>query len=80
MPDDCPMTPEQGRCAGETLKVQQGPVAKQIVLSAPSLVVAAIVVQGEPRVHESQWGATATGAALKLPNVPTYLLDSTFRI
>jgi hypothetical protein len=80
MPDDCPMTQEHGRCAGETLKVQQGPVAKQLVLSPPSIALAATFAQAAPRHHESQWDAAPNRAALKLRGVPTYLLDSTFRI
>jgi hypothetical protein len=80
MPDDCPMTSQRGRCAGELLKVQQGPVAKQLVLSPPSSVPAPSAVYAEPPLLESQFGGATNGAVLRLPGVPTYLLDSTFRI
>ena len=74
------MTSEHGRCAGETLQVQQGPIAKPLVLSPPSLALFAVLADVEPFPLESVWNRGVAGSVLRPPGVPTYLLDSTFRI
>lgn len=80
MGDDCPMAQEHDCCAGETSKVKQGTVAKQLVFSPPSLVLVGILSALEPPQLQSEWNRDAIRSALKPPGIPTYLLNSTFRI
>jgi hypothetical protein len=78
---DCPMeAADHPCCVTDTERVEQGSIVKPFVLEAPSAVVATF--SGEDSLdHDAvRRQSFAYAPSLKDSDVPTYLLDSTFRI
>lgn len=78
---DCPMATEHPCCVSDAERVEQGSIVKPFVLDPPSTALVATLSDEASFDHATVWRRSADSVSpLKEPDVPIYLLVSTFRV
>ena len=72
---------DAGCCSGEAAKADSVSAASiQMPISAPVAILVAVLDVGAPLTSLYRSGGPGTGAPVRPPGIPTYLLVSAFRI